>query len=45
LIEQREKHLTKLTEIKKTVDLVNHKIEVYANALLERERKWIEIEN
>ena len=42
LIAQREKLLAKIAEIQKTIDLVDHKLEVYENILLEKEREITE---
>jgi len=44
LIDQREQLLVKLDEIQKTLDLLDYKISVYENALLEREQELIEME-
>jgi DNA-binding transcriptional MerR regulator len=41
LIAQREKLVAKMAEIQKTLDLVDHKINVYEKTLLKKERKII----
>ena len=45
LKEQRDRLLARMEEIQKTLDLVDHKIEVYENILLEKEKELIEIED
>jgi DNA-binding transcriptional MerR regulator len=42
LLEQRAQLVTKMEEIQKTLDLVDHKIEVYENVLLKKEKELIE---
>jgi len=44
LREQRAQLVAKMEEIQQTLDLVDHKIEVYENALLNKEKELIEIE-
>jgi DNA-binding transcriptional MerR regulator len=44
LIAQREKLVAKMAEIQKTLDLVDHKINVYEKTLLKKERKIIGME-
>ena len=44
LIEQRELLLGRMQEMQKTLDILNHKIEVYENAVLKREKHMIPIE-
>ena len=44
LVAQREKLLAKMEEIQKTLDLVDHKINVYENALLTREKELVEMD-
>ena len=44
LIEQRELLLARMIEMQKTLDILNHKIEVYENAVLKREKGIIQIE-
>jgi DNA-binding transcriptional MerR regulator len=43
LIEQREQLVAKMTELQETLDLLNYKITVYDNALLEREKELIQL--
>lgn len=45
LKEQREQLVAKLEEIQKTLDLVDHKIEVYENVLLKKEKELVLIED
>jgi MerR family transcriptional regulator, aldehyde-responsive regulator len=45
LKEQREQLLARMAEMQKTLDLLNHKIEVYENAVLKREKEIIQIED
>lgn len=45
LKEQRVLLLARMAEMQKTLDLLNHKIEVYENAVLKREREMIEAED
>ena len=44
LIEQRERLVARMNEMQKTLDLLNHKIEVYENAVLKQEKQLIPIE-
>jgi len=44
LIEQRELLVTRMKEMQKTLDLLDHKIEVYENAVLKKEQAMIQIE-
>jgi DNA-binding transcriptional MerR regulator len=44
LIEQRDLLATRMKEMQKTLDLLNHKIEVYENAVLKREKEMIQYE-
>ena len=44
LIEQRELLATRMKEMQKTLDLLDHKIEVYENSVLKKEKKLIAIE-
>jgi DNA-binding transcriptional MerR regulator len=44
LIEQRDLLAAKLTEMQKTLDRLNYKIEVYENALLKKEKEMIQVE-
>jgi len=43
LIEQRELLLARMQEMQKTLDILDHKIEVYENAVLKKEKAIIEI--
>lgn len=38
LVEQRDLLLARMEEMQKTLDILNHKIEVYENAVLKREK-------
>ena len=44
LIEQRGLLLSRMNEMQKTLDILNHKIEVYENAVLKKEKRMIPIE-
>jgi DNA-binding transcriptional MerR regulator len=44
LKEQREQLAAKMKEMQKTLDVLDHKIEVYENAVLKREKELIPIE-
>ncbi|MCJ7623913.1 MAG: MerR family DNA-binding protein, partial [Anaerolineaceae bacterium] len=44
LVAQRAQLLAKMEELKKTLDLLNYKIGVYENALVEKEQELLEIE-
>lgn len=44
LVEQRDLLLTRMREMQNTLDLLNHKIEVYENAVLKREKGIIQTE-
>ena len=44
LIEQRELLLGRMQEMQKTLDILNHKIEVYENAVLKKEKEIIQVE-
>jgi len=44
LIEQRDLLATRMKEMQKTLDLLNHKIEVYENAVLKKEKGIVQIE-
>jgi len=44
LKEQREQLATRMTEIQKTLDILDHKIEVYENAVLTKEKKIVQAE-
>ena len=43
LIEQRKLLLARMQEMQKTLDILDHKIEVYENAVLKKEKAIIEI--
>src|SRR6266508_5592583 len=45
LIEQRELLITRMKEMQKTLDILDHKIEVYENAVLKKEKEIIEMED
>lgn len=44
LIEQRNLVAARLQEMQKTLDLLNHKIEVYENAILKKEQEMLQVE-
>ena len=44
LVEQRELLLAKMKEMQKTLDVLNHKIEVYENAVLKKEKHMAQAE-
>ena len=44
LKEQRELLVTRMNEMQKTLDILDHKIEVYENAVLKKEKQMIPIE-
>ena len=44
LIEQRDLLVARMNEMQKTLDILNHKIEVYENAVLKKEKEMIEME-
>ena len=41
LIEQRDLLMARMSEMQKTLDILNHKIEVYENAVLKKEKQMI----
>jgi DNA-binding transcriptional MerR regulator len=41
LIEQRDLLMARMSEMQKTLDILNHKIEVYENAVLKQEKQMI----
>jgi MerR family transcriptional regulator, aldehyde-responsive regulator len=45
LIEQREQLVARMNEMQKTLDILDHKIEVYENAVLKKEKEMIPIED
>jgi MerR family transcriptional regulator, aldehyde-responsive regulator len=44
LVEQRDLLASRIVEMQKTLDLLNHKIEVYENAILAREKEMVQVE-
>ena len=44
LKEQREQLAARMIEMQKTLDLLDHKIEVYENAVLKKEKEIVQIE-
>jgi DNA-binding transcriptional MerR regulator len=44
LKEQRELLLARMKELQKTLDLLDHKIDVYENAVLKKEKGIVQIE-
>jgi MerR family transcriptional regulator, aldehyde-responsive regulator len=44
LIEQRDLLAARMAEMQKTLDLLNHKVEVYENAILQKEKEMLQIE-
>jgi DNA-binding transcriptional MerR regulator len=44
LKEQRELLLVRLHEMQKTLDILDHKIEVYENAVLKKEKEMVQVE-
>ena len=45
LIEQRELLVARMKEMQKTLDILDHKIEVYENVVLKKENEIIQIED
>ena len=45
LIEQRELLAARMKEMQKTLDILDHKIEVYENAVLKKEKEMIQAED
>ena len=45
LVEQRELLMARMKEMQKTLDILDHKIEVYENAVLKKEKGIIQIED
>jgi len=45
LVNQREQLATRMEEMQKTLDILDHKIEVYETALLKREQEIIQLED
>ena len=44
LIEQRELLVARMNEMQKTLDLLNHKVEVYEKAILKKEKALLQVE-
>jgi DNA-binding transcriptional MerR regulator len=44
LEEQREQLVARMKEMQKTLDVLDHKIEVYENAVLKRDKEMLQIE-
>jgi MerR family transcriptional regulator, aldehyde-responsive regulator len=44
LIEQRDLVAARMAEMQKTLDLLNHKIDVYEKAILKKEKEMLQIE-
>ena len=44
LVEQRELLVARMKEMQKTLDILNHKIEVYENAVLKKEKQMLQTE-
>jgi|SRR6185503_16310613 len=44
LIEQRDLLVARMNEMQKTLDLLNHKVEVYEKAILEKEKAMLQVE-
>lgn len=44
LIEQRNLLAARMAEMKKTLDLLNHKVEVYEKAILKKEQEMVQVE-
>ena len=44
LVEQRELLVARMKEMQKTLDLLDHKLEVYENAVLKKEKQMIPME-
>jgi MerR family transcriptional regulator, aldehyde-responsive regulator len=44
LVEQRDLLASRITEMRKTLDLLNHKIEIYDKAILTREKEMVRVE-
>ena len=45
LIEQRRQLADRMNEMQKTLDILDHKIEVYENAVLKKEQELLPIED
>ena len=44
LVEQREQLIARMNEMQKTLDILNHKIEVYEKAVLKKEKEIVQAE-
>lgn len=44
LMEQRDLLISRMQEMQKTLDILNHKIEVYENAVLKKEKDMVQVE-
>lgn len=44
LVEQREQLMARMNEMQKTLDILNHKIEVYEKAVLKKEKEMVQAE-
>ena len=44
LMEQRELLVARMKEMQKTLDILDHKIEVYENAVLKKEKRIVQTE-
>ena len=44
LIEQRDLLVARINEMQKTLDLLNHKVEVYEKAILKKEKEMLQVE-
>jgi DNA-binding transcriptional MerR regulator len=44
LVEQRDLIAARMQEMQKTLDLINHKIDVYENAILKKEKEMLQVE-
>jgi len=44
LVEQRDLLASKIEEMQKTLDLLNHKVEVYEKAILKKEQEMVQVE-
>lgn len=44
LVEQREQLIARMNEMQKTLDILNHKIEVYEKAVLKKEKEMVQAE-
>lgn len=44
LVEQREQLMARMNQMQKTLDILNHKIEVYEKAVLKKEKEMVQAE-